>query len=217
MSTKAKLRTARPIAALSAIVLGGCLSRHHAASAALCGPILVLRGWTGSSYLAENDDTSFRYYVGAQEPVGLMPQTEPGREAMYWVIFDGRGSTEDHSNPPKSIRNFNPLLFRADGAWLEFNGKHVAPSSMAVSRVGENGAYSIPVSAKRTAVLSETFDLNQDPRPLLALGFPVKAGASDRWVFHAGSVRIGGEDIPTPGQTSCVKPAWDEPRNLWQM
>ncbi len=210
-------RAARPIAALSAVVLSGCLSQHHAESAALCGPTQVLPGWTGSSYLAASGDTSFRYQVGAQEPVGLGPQTEPGREAMYWVIFDGHGSTEDHSKPPKSVRNFNPMLFRADGASLDFNGKRVAPSSMAVSHVGENGAYSIPVPAKRIAVSAETFDLNQDPRPLLALGFPVKARASDRWVFHAGSMRIGSEDKPIPGQASCVKPAWDEPRNLWQM
>ena len=208
---------ARLLVASISAVLSGCPSAHHDASGALCGPTTAMPGWIGNSYLADSEGESLSYSICAQEPVSTIPQTAPGGEKMYWIILGGRVETGDRSKPQQFAINSKPLIYWADRARLEVNGKSVAPAAMAVFHVGDNNAYSIPTPDRRTAVSGEPIDLNQPPRPILHLGFPVKLRASDHWVFLAGSARIGVEDVPIPQKESCVRPAWDEPRNLWQM
>ena len=147
----------------------------------------------------------------------MSPQTAPGGESMYWVIFDGSAQAGDESTPPKFASSLDSMIYRADRARLEVNGTAVAPAAIAVFHVGDQNAYSTPAPDRRRAVSGEPINLNQRPRPLLHLGFPVNVRASDHWVFRPGSVRIGDQDIALPGKESCIKPAWDESKNLWQM
>ena len=205
------------VIAAIAVALSGCSSIHHAASGALCGPAEALPGWTGFAYLVKSDAGYRRYNIGAQEPVSMSPQTAPGGESMYWVIFDGSAQAGDESTPPKFTSSLDSMIYRADRARLEVNGTAVAPAAIAVFHVGDQNAYSTPAPDRRRAVSGEPINLNQRPRPLLHLGFPVNVRASDHWVFRPGSVRIGDQDIALPGKESCIKPAWDESKNLWQM
>jgi hypothetical protein len=205
---------------LSACSSGG----YHPASAALCAGSFDHRdvarenaghgtGWTGDRRSLVDGDDNTLYALGVMEPAGK-PQTDPPRLPTYWVILTG--SEYWKTNLPQGEPSSRPMLYTPASAWIEVNGVRVYADKMAIRSASDDNLH-IPDPSVIQPISRTPLDLSLDTNRRVLIGFPIEVRAEVGWVLHLGDITVGSVVIPLARHISCMKPAWREQKNLWQM
>lgn len=213
MSGRAVSRRYRARLNLAILTLTTCVScnssKYYPASAALCAQPLSLPGWSGNVFRQANDDYGqVDYIVTVSDDRPRRVAADDRSDAIYWVTLSGLSGGQ-HATPPIPPQ---PMLFAAQGAWIEVNGQRTAADPVVRlpdPRSSGPGEYSTstPTDLNTTAIGSlRVFVVFNVKRP----------GVADVWRVHLGTIRLGGETVTLPDYVSCVSPAHTERAQPWQ-